>query len=252
MPAEPESPASDPPAPDRPAPSPTGSSPLGPSAAQSWFVTQRWQQYEGEGRANLLRIVAIGTFYSIHLGNYFSSQGKLPEWGFLQLAAAGAVSRRFHVLVTLLALSWIALAALVHLALQAKFFPRWLPAVSTLGDVLLLTSVLIISNGPQSPLVVGYFLVIALAALRFDLRLVQVTSVATMAGYLAVLGVAKWPAQFGRDPQLDLRVPRYEQLVMLAGLALLGIILGQVVRRVRAMAGEYAERSKHEGQYDSK
>ncbi len=41
-----------------------------------WYITQRWQQYEGEARANLLRIAVIGTFYLIHLWNYFSSQGR--------------------------------------------------------------------------------------------------------------------------------------------------------------------------------
>ncbi len=63
------------------------------SSDQFWFITQRWQQYSGESRANLLRILAVGIFYLIHLWNYFSSQGKLPNWGpfseFLQLAEGG-------------------------------------------------------------------------------------------------------------------------------------------------------------------
>ena len=56
-----------------------------PPADQSWHIIQRWQQYEGEARANLLRIGAIGTFYLIHPWNYLSSQGKLPHWGFFLL-----------------------------------------------------------------------------------------------------------------------------------------------------------------------
>lgn len=217
-----------------------------PFSDQSWHIIQRWQQYEGEARANLLRIIAIGTFYLIHLWNFFSSQGKLPDWGLLQLAEAGEIDKRFHVMVTLLSLAWIALAAAIHLALRARMFPAWLPTVSTVADVLFLTSVLLISSGPQSPLVVGYFLIIALAALRFELRLVQVASVATIVGYVCVLGFAKWPATFGGEAAVDYRVPRYEQLVVLAGLALIGIILGQVVRRVRTMAAEYAERASQE------
>ena len=202
------------------------------SPDHSWYITRRWQQYEGEARANLLRIIAIGTFYLIHLWNYFSSQGKLPNWGFLQLAEAGEISRRFHVMVTFLALAWILLAAVVHLSLRDRVFPKWLPLVSTLCDVLFLTSILIVSSGPQSPLLVGFFLVIALAALRFDLQLVRFATVAVMIGYLCVLGYAKWPETFGGDGKADYTVPRYEQLVILAGLALAGIIIGQVVRRV--------------------
>ncbi len=203
--------------------------------AQSWQITQRWQQYAGEARANLLRIVAVGTFYLIHLWNYFSSQGKLPDWGLLQLAEAGTIDRRFHVMVTLLALAWIMLAAGVHLSLRDRVFPRWLPTVTTLCDVLFLTSVLCISSGPRSPLVAGYFLILAVAALRFSLPLVRVATVAAVAGYLAVLGCAKWPPSFGLSPDADYTVPRFHQLVTIAALTLTGIILGQVVRRVKTL-----------------
>lgn len=213
-----------------------------------WYITQRWQQYEGEARANLLRIAAIGTFYLIHLWNYFSSQGRLPNWGFLQLAGAGEVDKQFHVMVTLLALAWISLAAAVHLALRARIFPAWLPTASTLADVLFLSCVLCISAGPRSPLAVGYFLIIAMAALRFSLPLVRVATIGSIIGYLAVLGCAKWPATFGRNASIDLAVPRFHQLVMLAALALAGIIVGQVVRRVRRLAEDYAERLAHSGQ----
>jgi hypothetical protein len=62
-----------------------------PPADQSWHIIQRWQQHEGEARANLLRIGAIGTFYLIHLWNYLSSQGKLPHWGFFLLMTLASV-----------------------------------------------------------------------------------------------------------------------------------------------------------------
>ena len=160
----------------------------------------------------------------------------------MQLAPEGEITKRFHLLVTLLALAWILIAAAVHISLRAKIFPWWLSTASTLGDVLFLSSILCISSGPQSPLVVGYFLVIALAALRFDLRLVQATTIAAIVGYVCVLGCAKWPATFGREEAIDYTVPRYQQIVVIAALGLTGIIVGQVVRRVRKLASEYAER----------
>jgi len=210
---------------------------------RAWYIAQRWQQYEGEARANLLRIAAIGAFYLLHLWNYFGSQGKLPNWGFLELSKAGAVDRQFHLLATLLALSWALAAAAVHLCLRNQVFPRWISAASTAFDLLMLTSVLCISTGPKSPLVVGYFLIIALAAVRFSLPLVRLATVGAGIGYLCVLGMAKWPERFGRDVALDFRVPRYEQLVTLVALILCGVFVGQVVRCARHIAEEFNERS---------
>ncbi|MBX3434268.1 MAG: hypothetical protein KF847_13175 [Pirellulales bacterium] len=200
-----------------------------------WFIAQRRLQFEGEARANVLRLVAIGVFYLIHLGSYLASEGKLPRWDLLQLAESGEIDRRFHLLVTLLAGSWAAAAAAVHLLLTQRVFPRWISQATTIVDLLMLTSLLAISRGPQSPLVVGYFLVIALAALRFSLPLVWTAAGGAIAGYVCLLGVAKWPLAFGRPADLDMNVPRYEQLIMLAALAVAGAVTGQVVRRVRSL-----------------
>lgn len=212
----------------------------------TWHATQRWLQFEGEARANLIRIAAIGTFYLIHLWHYFSSQGKLPNWLpswlDLQQGDPSEVSQRFHVMVTCLAVSWVMLAASVNMALQNRFFPRWLPVATLLGDVLFLTSVLCIAGGPRSPLVVGYFLILALATLRFNLSLIRLATFATMLGYLVVLGSAKWPTLFGHPAELDLTVSRFFQFVTLAALALTGITSGQVIRRIHALI-----EGKHDG-----
>ena len=203
---------------------------------RQWYIAQRWQQYTGEARANLLRIGAVGVFYLLHLWNTWGSQGWLPKWGLLELGETGAVDRRFHLLATLLALSWILAAGVVHLCLRNRVFPRWISLASTAVDLVMLTSVLAISSGPRSPLVVGFFLIIALAGLRFSLPLVRLTTVGAIVGYVCIQGVAKWPERFGRNAADDLRVPRYEQLVMLAALALCGVFVGQIVRQARHVA----------------
>jgi hypothetical protein len=161
----------------------------------------------------------------------------------LELDKAGAVDRRFHLLATFLALAWAAAAAAVHVSLRHQVFPRWISAVSTAIDLVMLTCVLSISNGPQSPLVVGYLLIIVLSALRFSLPLVRWATVGAAVGYVSVLGVAKWPERFGRHPALDIRVPRYEELVMLAAIALCGVFVGQIVRRTRRLAEDFRDRS---------
>lgn len=207
-----------------------------------WFIAQRRLQYEGEARANLLRLAAIGVFYLIHLWAYLASEGKLPQWGFLQLAEAGTIDRRFHIMATLLAGAWASAAGVIHLMLTGRIFPRWISLAATAVDIVMLTSLLIISRGPQSPLVVGYFLIVALAALRFSLPLVWASTAGVILGYVCVLGVAKWPGAFGRPADVAMRVPRYEQLVTIAALAVAGVVIGQVIRRVRALAQQVDQR----------
>jgi hypothetical protein len=116
----------------------------------------------------------------------------------------------------------------------------WLKYATTIADVFLLTLILIAASGPRSPLIVAYFVIMTLAGMRFSLRLVWVVSAACIVSYLVVLA-AFHPAWFGTQ-QRNLVVPRHEQCIILAGIALAGIILGQMARRVRAMANEFADR----------
>src|SRR5262245_35286328 len=166
---------------------------LSTAGFERWDAVQRWQEYVGEARANLLRSIAIGAFYVVHLWSYFSATGKLPDVGFLQLAGAGEVNRQFHIVVTMLAAAWAMLALGIMLALQQRIFPRWLPYFSTSCDVLMLTSIISVASGPRSPLVAGYFLILILAVLRMNLSLVRFATLAAAIGYICVLGCAKWP-----------------------------------------------------------
>ena len=208
---------------------------------RSWFITQRWQAYDAEARANLLRIIAVGAFYLVHLWTYFSSQGRLPHFGFLQLADAGEISKQFHVVVTLLAAAWAMLALGILLCLQQRIFPRWLPYFSTTCDIVILTSIICVADGPRSVLVVGYLLDPRCGDLatkpasgpichgRLCNRLFVRFRLCEMARLIR-------SRQTQSDSLADLRVPRYQQFVMLLSIALAGIMLGQIVRRVRHLA----------------
>lgn len=203
------------------------------TADRQWYIVGRWQEYEGEGRANLLRIVGIAAFYGIELANYHGL-----HLGFLNMPRAADITREFHAAATALAVAWTMAALGVQLCLRRQIFPGALKFVSTGCDLLLLTSILMLANGPRSPLVAGYFLIIALATLRFNLPLVRFAAIGAMVGYLGVLGHDKWY----RVPRPETLVPRYHQLIVLLALGLTGILLGQVVRRGRQMAQEYARR----------
>jgi hypothetical protein len=195
--------------------------PIMPTDRQ-WFIVSRWQQFAGEGRANLLRVIAVASFYGVQLLNYYA-------WG--------EVPRDRHVAITGLAVTWTMLAAGVHFCLRTRLFPAWLKFLSTGGDIVLLTSVLTLVSGAASALVVAYFVILALAALRFSLALLWFATGASCAGYVFLLGYARWAAD-----RPEMIVPRLQQLLFLIALVLTGIVLGQVVRRVRSLAEDYTRR----------
>lgn len=197
---------------------------------RQWFIVGRWQEYSGETRTNLLRIASIGTFYAIELANYYGI-----DIGPLQVPAS--VDQNFHMLVTALVTAWTMLALATLLLLRLQLFPPALKYATTASDLVLLTTMLMVADGPRSPLLVAYFLVIAASTLRFHLPLVWCATLGSIAGYLALLAHAQWFAG-----ERDLSVPRYQQLIFLAALTLTGIILGQVVRQVRALADDFAAR----------
>jgi hypothetical protein len=199
---------------------------------RSWHIVGRWQEFEGETRSNLLRVIGIAAFYGIELINYHGL-----NLGFLELPRQQDVTPEFHRSVTALAVAWTMLALGVHLCLTRQVFPSILKYVSTGGDLLMLSLVLTLADGPRSPLVAGYFLIIALSGQRFSLPLVRYATLGGMLGYLIVNGHARWFAL------RDVRVPRYHQLMLLTAMALAGIVLGQILRRARGMADDYARRA---------
>ena len=151
------------------------------------------------------------------------------------------IDRPFHLAVTFLTVAWAMLCLGVLLCRQHGIFPNWLKYLSTGCDLVLLTSILTVADGPRSPLVVAYFLVIVLASLRFSLRLIWFATGGAVAGYLFLLGFARWGSIPGWEKP-DMAVPRYYQIIFVLALALTGVVLGQVIRRVRRLADDYAER----------
>ena len=198
------------------------SSPMERTTADfQWFVVERWQEFEGESRANLLRALGLAAFYGIELVNYHTH---VP-----------GMDRPFHLAVTALAFGWALSGWGVLTLLRSRVFPEALKYVSTALDAMFLTAILLIADGPKSPLVVGYFLLLCLAALRFSLPLMRFSTGAAVAGYLFLLGNARW-----LRPQY--RIPRYHQAIFVLALIVAGVLLGQLLRRVRAAAADYAAR----------
>lgn len=197
---------------------------------RSWLISSRRQDYQGEERANVLRIVAVTSFYLIELANDHG-----VNLGFVQIPRITDPS--FHQAVTAVALAWVVLALGVHLCLSWQILPAGMKYLTTVLDIVLLTILLMIANGPKSPMVVGYFLILAMATLRCRLPLIWCATLGAVAGYVWLLGWARWI-----EGVRDVRVPRYHQLIVLTALALCGIIQGQVIRRMQSLAVDYARR----------
>jgi hypothetical protein len=195
---------------------------------RQWFIVGRWQEYEGEFRANLLRTIAIGAFYIVELLRFHVFE------------KAAAEQLPFHRQATMIAVAWALVALAVLLCLRLRIFPAALQYASTGCDILLLTALAALAGGPFSALVLVYFLIVALAALRFRLGLVWFATLASMAGYGALVGLED--AKTSRWFDSYHAVPPATQLVTLLSLAMTGVTLGQLVRRVRAMAEDYARR----------
>ncbi|HMC09994.1 MAG TPA: hypothetical protein VKH44_01840 [Pirellulaceae bacterium] len=212
---------------------------------EAWDVARRWRQYEAEIRVNTMRIIAVGSFYLIHIVHQYSANHPARWLSILQLGSGEALSEKLNVAVTSVAVAWTMWALLVHSLLRDRVFPWWLPAVSTGLDTLLLTAMLLLSSGAASPLVAGYFLIIMLAGLRFELWLVRAAAGACLAGYIVVLGATRWPRGLLLENTLP-RVPRFQQLMVLAALLLAGVIAGQWVRHARRMADDLVQSNRRE------
>lgn len=198
----------------------------------SWADARRIEAWAGEVRVNLFRLAALIAFYGHHLLTvYVFSDGP-------------AASGPFNSAVTALVMAWAGAVVVLHLCLTRRWVPPALKFVSTGWDVLLVTVLLAVSAHPQanggpgdarSLLAVLYFLVIASSPLRLTLPLVYAATLASMAGYICVLGYAKYVLQL----PAELRPPRAGQITFLLALGAAGILAGQSVRQARRLAAGY-------------
>ncbi len=205
--------------------------PAGSSRAQALRVAGRLNEYRGEEKANLLRVVGIAAFYVVQLLNRYG-----VDLGALHVPRL-EMTDQLHEALTLVAAGWLAIAMAVSLSLRNRFFPGWLKYVVTGFDFALATLALSFADGPKSPLVVVLFPLVALSALRFDRRLVRFATASAIVSYVWLIGLAAYL-------RTDLAVPRYQEILMVLALALTGLVLDGVVGASRTLAEETADRDR--------
>ncbi len=191
-----------------------------------WHIASRWQEFEGEMRASVLRGILVVMFYSVQLIHH------------LTLATMGDTDRVFHRQVTFSAIAWLFVSMAVFLSLRVGFMPSWLKYLTTSVDLGLVTLLAWLSHGPASPLVCALFLVLVLASIRFRIGLIWFATLGAMICYMLLVGAvdASWFDTKHETPILT-------QAITLCSLGCTGIVLGQVVRSARTMAESFSERS---------
>ncbi len=202
---------------------------------QRWEDARRLEAWAGEVRVNLIRAVALAAFYGYHLINAYVLH---PD----DLRLRG----RFHVLVTAVVLAWAGATFVLYFCLSRRLVPPALKYVATFWDLAMITALLLIgSNGPRSPLVFLYFLVIAAAPLRLSLRLVYVATCGAMAAATLLMGhhvfVEIGSANY-YHPDFTGRIARSAEVIFLLSLAASGLLAGQTVRQARRLVEGYPVR----------
>jgi len=153
-----------------------------PPKESAWWVFQRVQNVNSARHVNLVRTCAVAVFYVVHLANYFS------------ITAPNDDQKQTHVFASVIFAAWSVICVAIFLAYFSKHLPNYAKFLTTLSDLLLLTGAIAIGAGTNSWLVVGYFLIIASSAIRFDARLILMSTVVSIVCYIALVGIQdkKW------------------------------------------------------------
>jgi hypothetical protein len=200
-----------------------------PDEGASWEAARRIESWAGEIRVNRLRLAAIIVFYVRHLIDIYVNP------------ANRTFSGRYHLWVTLIVLAWAGLVLWLHWALSQRRMGEKLKYISVVWDLVMVTLLGIVARGPQTPLMLLFFIVIASAPLRLSLRLVWVATLGAMAGYAIVLAYYAWWL-IGWDKYYstpELRIPRSTEAIWILAMGVAGLLAGQVVRQMRRICTGY-------------
>jgi hypothetical protein len=197
---------------------------------KAWHIAKRWQEFDGEMRSALLRIILVLLFYSVQIAHYLNFENVTEQ------------SHLFHRAATLAATAWLMISLGVVFALRSEFMPSAMKYVVTALDLGIITMLALLGSGPNSPLVATYFLILVLATLRFRIGLVWFTTITSMICYLLLVGSIDphWFDENHTTPFITLMITE-------CSLASTGIVLGQIIRSSRFMSRTFHDRLKSSG-----
>jgi hypothetical protein len=196
-----------------------------------WADARRLEAWAGEARVNLIRALALVVFYGHHLLHVYVLQDD------------PGVAGVFHAEVTAIVIAWTAAVFALYVCLSRRWVPPALKFVATFWDLLLVTALVIVSpEGPRSPLIFLYFVVVAASSLRLSLPLVYFTTLGAWGGSLIFMGYYVF-LHIGREAYYaagcPFRVSRTSEVVFLLSLGAVGLVAGQAVRQARRLVEGY-------------
>ncbi|HLW65768.1 MAG TPA: serine/threonine-protein kinase [Gemmataceae bacterium] len=139
---------------------------------------------------------------------------------------------RLHHIVLALGV-WIGLSALFQRMLRTERGNRLVPYLWSFMEVLLLTTLLLVTDSFESPIDIGYPLLIAAAGLWVRERLVWFTTLCAVVGY-GIASVVILLLEAGDNP--------HRHVIFIIGLVLMGYLVTYQVRRFRSLSRYYEGR----------
>jgi hypothetical protein len=119
--------------------------------------------------------------------------------------------------------------------------PWWLSYASVAWDAAMITCICVLTGDARTPLVLLFFVLIATAPLRLDLRLVYAATAGAILGYLFQLACYAWYVvgytKYYATPAL--RIPRSHEAIVVLALLVTGLLAGQCVRQARRLVMRY-------------
>jgi len=186
-------------------------------------ILSRLFEIGGELRVNAIRILAVGLFYIVELVNFYGI-----NFLSIEISKVDGLTSDFHLSVTAIAAVWTFLSLGVWFFNQKKLYKPIVKYIVVGLDMFLLTFLLLIADGPKSPLVVIFFVLVVSALMRFSLPLLWFATSAALLGYLGLVVDAKWHRPIHS-------VPHYHSVIFSLGIVLTGLTLGQVLRKYRSV-----------------
>ncbi len=193
-----------------------------PILARPLGVAGRIRRWARRRPALAVTIAVLGLFYVNHLVSLYV----------LRSPGEGGT---FHLFVTGLLVLWLLGASMFQrLALRAQSTALVTYAWASM-DVMLFTALLSVADGPQSTILIGYFLLVAGTALRFRIGLVWVVTGLCTVGYAWLVLDAHW-----YRPQL---APRPTAVLPFAlSLVVMALINHFLLRRTRCLDPDEADK----------
>jgi hypothetical protein len=183
----------------------------------AWPAVRRWNEIDAEIRIAFFRLVAIFLLYGIHLWTYAA-------------ATQSARSEAYHETVTLVAILCALTSMCALLSVRGRWFPTWIAHCFLMLD-LAGTGWLVMTRERADPVAVLLIPVVFSAVLRLRLGQVWIGTIAAI-----VIVLARWGAESRGMIKQDVS-GLTDPLLLVAILALSGILAGQIIRRTLALAG---------------